>query len=158
MTVQRSLRSCSGSSASSSSVHGTGAPSGHATSIQFSRVQGCRVCAESWKSDRVVPASSSLSWPIPLRWFLFRQPSLNIVPHLVDVYVTATVIVPRTSNRRLVRRSLELRRKQPADRLPQITESRFLKLEMANARLRQPGDVRLPHGVRLSSVLLTILL
>jgi hypothetical protein len=83
---------------------------------------------------------------------------LNIVPHLVDVYVTATVIVPRTSNRRLVRRSLELRRKQPADRLPQITESRFLKLEMANARLRQPGDVRLPHGVRLSSVLLTILL
>jgi hypothetical protein len=64
---------------------------------------------------------------------------INIVPHPVDVYVTGTVVVPRTSNRRFVRRSLELGRKQPADRLPQITESRFLKLEMANGR---PCDVR----------------
>jgi hypothetical protein len=33
---------------------------------------------------------------------------LNIVPNLVDVYVTGTVEVPRTSSRHLVRRGLEL--------------------------------------------------
>ena len=33
---------------------------------------------------------------------------LNIVPNLVDVYVTGTVVVLRTSSRHLVRRSFEL--------------------------------------------------
>src|SRR6516164_6974918 len=44
----------------------------HQSSSRASR--GCRVCAESRKSDRVVPASSSVSLsPIPPRWLLFRQ-------------------------------------------------------------------------------------